>query len=103
VPGLSVTATATPSRLVLATGDGATVTCTGPGTAWTPRMDPQAASPSCGHTFTRAGTVTVTATVTWDIRWAGGGVTGTVAPLTTTANVTTGVAETGGINTAQAR
>jgi hypothetical protein len=100
VPGLSVTATATPSRLVFSTGDGASVTCVGPGTAWSSGMDPNSSSPSgCGHTYTRPGTYPLTATVTWQVGWAGGGQTGTVADLTTTATVQVTVTDSQALNT----
>jgi hypothetical protein len=99
VPGLSVTATAKPSRLVFSTGDGATVTCPGPGTAWTAGKDPNAASPTCGHTYTRPGSYALTSTVTWQIGWAGGGRTGTVPDLTTTSTVTLNVTESQALNT----
>ncbi len=78
VPGLSVTAIAKPVKLVFTTGDGASVSCPGPGSAWTGGQDPDAASPDCGHTYQRPGLFSVTATVTWQISWAGGGQTGTV-------------------------
>lgn len=99
VPGLTVTATATPSRVVWRTGDGATVTCTGPGTAWTPGTDPATPSPTCGHTYRRSsagmpgGTFLVTATVSWTVAWAGGGQDGTVLGLSTTSTVTVRVTE----------
>jgi hypothetical protein len=99
VPGLSVTATALPAQLTLTTSDGATVSCKGPGTAWAAGTDPRAASPSCGHTFTSAGAATVTATVTWNVSWAGGGQTGTVPAITTTATVAAQVQESAGLNT----
>ncbi len=99
VPGLSVTATATPARLVFSAGDGSTVTCSGPGTAWSPGGDPRAASPTCGHTYSVSsagapgGTFTLSATVTWHITWAGGGQTGAVPDLQTTAQVPLAVGE----------
>jgi len=93
VPGVAVTAVARPSRVVWSTGDGSTVTCTGPGTVWTPGGDPAAPSPTCGHTYRRSssgspgGTFTVTATVSWDVAWAGGGQGGTVPDLSTVSTV----------------
>jgi hypothetical protein len=102
VGDLSVTATARPVKVVWSTGDGRSVTCAGPGTPWTAGMDPAAASPSCGHTYTTAsggGPYAVQATVTWEISWAGGGVTGTEPPLVTTATVNLRVVEAGGLNT----
>lgn len=98
VPGLSVTATATADRLVLSTGDGATVVCRGAGTAWTTGTDPGAASPTCGHTYVTAGPTRLTATVTWEVAWAGGGTAGMVPALTTTATQTVQVAESQALN-----
>ncbi|GAA1025632.1 hypothetical protein GCM10009557_00280 [Virgisporangium ochraceum] len=100
VPGLSVTATATPRRLVISPGDGATVTCTGRGVAWTSGTDPEKAS-DCGHTYTSlpsGGAYTLRATVTWTVSWTGGGAAGTVPDLTTTAAVDVEVREAGALN-----
>lgn len=96
VPGLSVTATATPVSVSWSTGDGATVRCRGAGTPWRPGGDPLARSPDCGHTYTRAsgsGVFTVRATVTWKVSWAGGGASGTEPALTSTATAQVRVAE----------
>jgi len=93
VPGMTVTATATPTKAVFAAGDGTVFTCTGPGTPWRNGMNPAAPSPTCGHSFPRAGSYTLTATVTWAITWAGGGQTGTEPALTTTSSVAMAVAE----------
>lgn len=52
-------------------GDGATVTCTAPGTPYTPNYGAQP-SPDCGHTYTRPGTLTATrATTISNIRTGG--------------------------------
>ncbi len=102
VPGMSVTATAKPVRLVLSTGDGASVTCSGPGTAWTPGANAIAPSPTCGHTFTSPGSYPVTVTVTWNVSWAGGGVTGTAPGMTTTATLTVAVVERPALNVSTA-
>jgi hypothetical protein len=99
VPGMSVTATATPVRVVWGPGDGTPdVVCAGPGTPWRPGTDPRAAS-ACGHTYRSSsagaagGAFPLRATVTWSVSWAGGGQSGTVPPLTTTAVVRLPVAE----------
>jgi hypothetical protein len=90
VPGVSVTATATPTRVMWSTGDGATVTCTGPGTPWQVGDNPAAASPTGGHTYLQGsagapgGVFTVTATVSWSVGWVGGGQTGVLPASTTT-------------------
>ena len=54
VPGVSVTATARPVKANWSMGDGTTVTCTGPGTAWTAGSDPRSPSPDCGHVYRRS-------------------------------------------------
>lgn len=87
--GVSVTAVARPVEVVWSLGDGGTVTCTGPGTPFPAGADPKSASPDCGHTYTRrsldeaGGTFAVTATVRWDVTWAGAGQTGAFPGLTT--------------------
>jgi len=98
VPGLSVTATAVAVGLTLRTSDGASMSCTGPGTAWSTGTDPRAPSPTCGHTFTTAGAVTVSVTVTWNVSWVGGGTSGTVPALASTSTVATQVRESAGLN-----
>ena len=94
-----MTATA---RAVLATwllGDGSTVVCHRPGARWTAGTDPLAASPDCGHTYTRSSAgepgsaFRVTVTVTWEVTWAGAGQTGVVPGLTTTGGAQVRVAE----------
>jgi hypothetical protein len=99
VPGVSVTASATPTTVTWTLGDGTTLTCRGPGTAYPAGTNPAAASPDCGHTYTRTstdqpgGAFTVTATITWVITWAGGGQTGTLPALQTQATTTLRVVE----------
>jgi hypothetical protein len=97
VPGMSVTAMATPVKLVLSSA-GQSVTCNGPGTAWTPGQDAAAASPTCGVTYRQPGMFALQATVTWDVSWAGGGVTGTAPAMTTTASVSLQVIEEPALN-----
>jgi hypothetical protein len=105
VPGVSVTATATPTRVVWLTGDGGTQACDGPGKPWQPGMDPRAESPACGHTYTGpsrnepGGVYELRATVTWQVSWSGGGSSGTVGPLSTTSVTPVRVAESLARNT----
>lgn len=70
--GITVTATAHVLRVEWDTGDGATVTCTGPGT---PYQDSFGAtrSPTCGHTYTAPGRYAVSATSYWQVDWTGAG------------------------------
>jgi hypothetical protein len=96
---VSVTATARPVNVTWAMGDGSSQTCDGPGTAWTRSTNPRAASPDCGHVYRHpsagatGGSYTVTATVTWEVTWAGAGQSGTVPGLETTGQVQTRVQE----------
>lgn len=91
--GYTVTATAKAQRVVWSMGDGATVTCNGPGT---PYLDSygKKSSPTCGHTYTRAGKYTVRATSYWVVTWSGLGLSGTI-PLnfTDTTTITMGEAQ----------
>ncbi len=90
VPGVSVTATATPTSVQWDLGDGTQVTCAGPGTPWRPGDNPAAASPDCGHVFLRpsadqpGGAYAVTARVHWRVDWAGGGQQGVFPDLSST-------------------
>lgn len=99
VPGVSVTATARPMSVVWSTGDGAAVSCRGPGSAFRAGDDPASASPTCGHTYrvssaSQPGAVfTVRATVHWSVSWSGAGQGGTFPGLTTTASARVPVAE----------
>ncbi len=94
VPGVLVTARATPTRAVWHTGDGVIVICRGRGTEWTTTASPSAASPTCGHTYTRSSagqpgnTFALTVTVTWRITWTQtGGPSSTLPDLVTTATM----------------
>lgn len=99
VPGVSVTATATPTMAVWEMGDGGRVTCDGPGTVWRAGMDPGAASPDCGYTYRRSSagaadqTFSLNVTVSWSVSWQGAGQRGTVPNLTTVAAARIAVAE----------
>ncbi|MER7338858.1 ATP/GTP-binding protein [Streptomyces sp. NPDC000075] len=81
---VTVTATAKVRKVVWSMGDGTTITCTGPGTPYSPERGKEK-SPDCGHMYTRTsaqapgGRYPVTATTTWDVAWAGAGQTGTIA------------------------
>ncbi|WP_436788895.1 hypothetical protein [Yinghuangia sp. YIM S10712] len=92
VPGVSVTATAVPVSAVWSMGTGDAVTCSGPGTPYGPGSDPASGSPDCGYTYARssAGQLAerfpVTVTVTWRVSWAGGGQSGVVEGLSTSAS-----------------
>jgi hypothetical protein len=98
VPGMSVAATATATKVVWQLGDATSITC-GQGTVWTAGTDPTKASPTCGHTYLKPGNITLSATVTWTVTWTGGGQSGTVPDLTTTAQTNLHVAEAPALNT----
>ena len=88
--GYTVTAVAKVTKIVWNMGDGRTVTCTGPGTPYADSYGKQS-SPTCGHTYTRQGRYTVSATSYWTVEWAGIGQTGTIPiDFTTTTNITMG-------------
>lgn len=80
---VSVTATATVSKIVWNMGDGKSVTCTTAGTPYKPEYGKKP-SPDCGHRYsvpsstTDSGKFHVTATSTWTIDWqvTGGAQTG---------------------------
>ncbi len=105
VPAVSVTATATPTSVSWSTGDGTTVSCTGPGTPFPAGGAAQAASPDCGHTYQRSSAgnpgerFAITATVSWRVTWAGGGATGAFPDLTTSVAASLRVAEAQALGT----
>jgi hypothetical protein len=76
VPGLSATATATPTRVRWDMGDGTVVTCDGPGIAFDPARDDDAQSTDCRHTYQHvsagepSGSYTATVSIDWAIAWS---------------------------------
>lgn len=108
----TASATATPSYVTWSTGDGSTVTCNGPGTAYNEAIPADAQSTSCSHTYTTtsAGQPTpdgnpndaafpVTATVTWTVAWSGpDGSAGALPSLTTEATTSLKVAQIESVN-----
>lgn len=97
IPGLSVTATARASKVEWDMGDGHTVTCTSPGTAYT-KAAGDAQSPTCGHVYRRSSAgqpgdaYPVTATTTWTVSWSGGGQSG-VLTVTRTSRTSVRIGE----------
>ncbi len=91
--GWVVSATAKVASVSWDMGDGRLVTCTGPGTPYDAAFG-TSSSPDCGHTYTRQGTYTVTATSHWVVTWSGIGQAGTISlDLTQAADVTIGEAQ----------
>ena len=105
VPGVSVTAVARPTSVTWSMGDGGSVTCDSPGTAFPAGGDPRSASPDCGYTYRtssagqQADAFPVTATVRWTVTWSGAGQGGTFPNMTTSASTAMRVAESQGIAT----
>jgi hypothetical protein len=101
VPGLTVTATATPKRLVFTPGEpgGAAVTCDGPGLIVRTAGEFPPTPPPCSYEYHHAssiagGTFTASLSMQWDITWTSStGVGGTLAPATTTVDVAVPVRE----------
>lgn len=100
VPGVSITATAVPQSASWAMGDGATVSCDGPGTPFSTGDDPAVESPDCGHTYTSAAERReVTSTVEWTVTWAGAGQSGEFPGLMTTSTADVRVVESQALTT----
>jgi hypothetical protein len=101
IPGLAVTATATPGRLVFTPGEpgGDAVTCAGPGIIVRSADQFPATSPACSYEYQHASSIAggkfaATLTIEWDITWTSStGAGGTLAPATTTAGVAVPVRE----------
>jgi hypothetical protein len=71
---VTATATATPAKVVWDMGDGDSVTCDGPGTAYS-ASDPNATT-DCSYTWPGPGSFTITATVYWTVTWTATGAPG---------------------------
>ncbi|MBB4934411.1 hypothetical protein F4561_005231 [Lipingzhangella halophila] len=107
VPGGEVTVTARPQRSTWDMGDGSTVTCDGPGTAWDPeQFAAEEASPDCGHTYTQAssdqrdGVYAVSVEVRWVVTYAiSGEDSGALDPLVTSETAQVEVGESFGVVT----
>lgn len=99
VPGASVTATATPTRVVWTMGDGGEVTCASAGTPFPPGADPTRTSPDCGYTYRFASqgrpgnAFPVVATMWWSVNWSGAGQRGRVENLRTSSTAEFAVVE----------
>jgi hypothetical protein len=99
VPGVTVTAVGRPVASVWGTGDGGEVSCEGPGRPYPGGGGVEVAGPDCGHTYRQSsagqpgGAYPVTATISWQVSWSGGGMSGTLGPLFSTTTVQVPVAE----------
>lgn len=87
---VTVTATAQVSSIRWDMGDGTSVTCNGPGTPYQKSFGLKA-SPDCGHVYKQpsstqaGGKFKVSATATWAVNWQGGGQTGQLPQVRTSA------------------
>ncbi|GAA3386458.1 ATP/GTP-binding protein [Streptomyces racemochromogenes] len=81
---VTVTATARVAKIVWAMGDGTTVTCTTAGTPYRAEFGKNP-SPDCGHSYRTPGKYHVTATSTWAIDWTGGGQSGQLTEVRSSA------------------
>jgi hypothetical protein len=107
VPGESVTATATPVQVAWVMGDGSTVICNGPGTAYDPNRPPASQHSTCTYTYQRSSAgepdqqFAVSATATWRVTWQATGLlpaSGQLPPLQRTAQLALRVAEAQTLN-----
>lgn len=90
--GFTVVARARVDRIVWDMGDGTTVECHGAGTPYEDRFGTQD-SPDCGHTYTRQGEYTVSATSYWTVQWQGIDESGQISiELTESTSITVGEA-----------
>lgn len=95
-PGITVTATAHVDRIIWTTGDGSSVTCTGPGVKYDPSFGTQA--PDCGHTYSQPGQYAITATSKWIVAWtATTGQSGQIL-VDRASNATVAIAEAQAVN-----
>ncbi|NBE91855.1 hypothetical protein FE391_00700 [Nonomuraea sp. KC401] len=82
--GVWAEATARPQRMAIDTGEGHTITCNGPGTAYDPSRPVARQSSTCSYRFQRpANARRVTVSVTWGGTWRGSGGAGGALPAIT--------------------
>jgi hypothetical protein len=100
VGAVTATATATPTSVVWNLGDGSSLTCEGPGSAYRTDLPSAAQQTSCSHTYQTTslgqpspdgdpndGAFLIAATVDWQVAWTAQGAPGggNLPPLSTTA------------------
>ena len=105
VPGLSVTATATPQRVLWELGSGDRVVCTGPGTPYDRDKPESAQRTDCSYTYRRSSAgqpddrFIITATVEWHVTWAASsGEAGDLGTVQRSASTPVRVAEAQALN-----
>lgn len=85
--GHHFTLSAIRNHTTINTGDGTTLTCSTM-TPYGPHIEPGTPSPDCGHTYLRAGSITITATTQWTVAWQSEGQTGSIPVRLTAARPT---------------
>jgi hypothetical protein len=70
IPGLSISAAATPEEVTWDMGDGTVVRCEGPGTPYDESLPEALQSTDCSHLYLDRGRFTASATVSWSVRWS---------------------------------
>jgi len=81
-PGVTVTATGTPTRVIWSMGNGDQVTCNGPGTPYDTSRPAASQTTDCSYTYTHTSAsqpgeaYVVTATVEWSTTWTAAGAPG---------------------------
>lgn len=101
VGSVSATATATPIDVEWSTGDGGTVACAGPGTAYVANEPSTEQRTACSHVYESISSrYEVSATITWSVHWtaAGGPGGGPLSPLETASSRPIAVAQIESIN-----
>jgi len=113
--GVSATAIATPDTVSWSMGDGHTVICEGPGTPYQPAVSFDAQTTNCSYTYVKSsagqpspdgdpndGAFSVTATISWTVRWSAAGVVGggSLPPLQTSSTVPVRVEQVESVGTA---
>lgn len=105
VPGLSVTATATPQRVLWDLGNGERVVCAGPGTPYDRDKPESAQRTECSYTYRRSSPgqpddrFVITATVEWHVTWAASsGEAGDLGTVRRSASTPVRVAEAQALN-----
>jgi hypothetical protein len=77
-------ATATPQRMTVDTGEGRTLVCDGPGTAYDPARPDEQQRSTCSYQYQQpAHARRVTVSVTWGGKWHGSGGAGGALPTIT--------------------
>lgn len=104
VAGVSATATAVPQYVIWQPGDGGSLRCNGPGSAYDPSRPAASQHSDCTWTYQAdsadqpGGVYTVRATVHWAVTWAGAGTGGVLPALTTTATTTLAIGQIESVN-----